>query len=297
MKYRMSEEAYIVHEWPDVVDPILVVALEGWIDASGAAMGALNILGSKLNARPVATFDADQFLDFRARRPTMQLRDGVNIGLVWPDTQLKVGRSSGGRDVLLLTGHEPDMRWRAFCEAVVHIATTLGVARTIGFGAYPIAVPHSRPSRLSVSCSSPDILAHLPYQRNSVDVPAGAGAALEQALGDAGIESFTLWAQIPHYLAANPYPAGSLALLTGLAQTTGIEVDANELADEAVIVRTRVDELVKGNPEHLSMLAQLEEAWDGATQTEPVTSIDTAELPSGDELAAELEKYLRDHGA
>ena len=183
-------------------------------------------------ARPVVTFDADRFLDYRARRPVMQLRDGINIGLVWPELVMKAGRTPAGRDVVILGGHEPDMQWRAFCEAVLELSGRLGVTRMIGLGAYPIAVPHTRPSRLSMSCSTPEAAVGLPYQRNSVDVAAGAGAALEQTLATAGISAMTLWAQVPHYLASAPYAGATVALLEGLASVAGVEVDVTELRTE-----------------------------------------------------------------
>lgn len=284
---------YEVHDWPELHEPILVVALEGWIDAANAAGAALAVLDRECAARPVVTFDADRFLDYRARRPVMQLRDGINIGLVWPELVMKAGRTPAGRDVVILGGHEPDMQWRAFCEAVLELSGRLGVTRMIGLGAYPIAVPHTRPSRLSMSCSTPEAAVGLPYQRNSVDVAAGAGAALEQTLATAGISAMTLWAQVPHYLASAPYPGATVALLEGLASVAGVEVDVTELRTEAAATRTRVDGLVVANPEHLQMLRQLESFWD-ETATSSGSPMPEGPLPSGDELAAELEQFLRD---
>ena len=285
--------AYETHDWPDLHDPVLIVALEGWIDAGGAAAAGLATIDRESNARSVATFDADRFLDFRARRPVMQLREGINTGLVWPETVLKAGRTPAGRDVVILGGHEPDMQWRAFCAAVIELAGSLGVIRMIGLGAYPIGVPHTRPSRLSMSCSTPDAAIGLPYQRNSVDVPAGAGAALEQALATAGFPSLTLWGQVPHYLAGAPYPGATVALLEGLTAVTGIDVDTTALRQEAAATRARVDELVAANPEHVQMLRQLEAMWD-QSDVAPAQPLSDGPLPSGDELAAELEKFLRE---
>ena len=140
--------------------------------------------------------------------------------------------------------------------------------------------------------------ARLPYLRNSVDVPAGAAAALERALGDAGIDVIGLWAQVPHYVANMPYPGASVALLDGLATVTGVAVELGDLRAEAAAHGARLDELVAGNPEHVVMIGQLESAYDEEMRTAlpaapPITA---SELPSGDELAAELEKYLRDQG-
>jgi proteasome assembly chaperone (PAC2) family protein len=285
-------ESYRIHERPELVDPVLVVMLQGWIDAGNAAAAAMTMLDAQLEARPVASFDPDQFIDHRARRPVLQLRDGINIGLVWPEIVLKAGRDRDGRDALLLLGAEPDMNWHAFCDATVALAKEFSVSMMVGLGAYPVAVPHSRPSRLSVSASTDDLARQSTYQRNSVDVPAGISAALEHALSTNGIPSVGLWAQIPHYIAASPYPGGSAALLAGLAKVASVTADTGPAEQEAVALRQRLDELVRSNPDHSAMLAQLEQAWDAEENQSALT--DGSPLPSGDELAAELERFLRE---
>ena len=276
---------YETHDWPDLNDPVLIVALEGWIDASGAAAAALALLDAACDARSVATFNSEIFLDYRARRPTMLLRDGINTGLVWPEIVLKAGRTSTGRDLVLLGGHEPDTQWRAWCQAVVELCHSLGVTRMIGLGAYPIAVPHTRPSRLSISCSTPSAADGLPFGRNSLDVPASGGVAIEDAMGAAGFPSLTLWAQVPHYLAASNYPPATVALLEGLLTVAGIEIDLMSIRGDAAATRKHVDGLVEGNPEHLHMLRQLEQAWDESE------SAPDGPLPSGDELAARVRTF------
>ena len=171
----------------------------------------------------------------------------------------------------------------------------------VGLGAYPFATPHSRPSRVSVSCSSPEVAAGLPYLKNSVDVPAGIQAALERSFGERGLPAVGLWAQVPHYVSASAYPPASVTLLTALQEVSGLRVEAVELREDAIRHRARLDELVAANPEHVAVLHQLEAAYDDEAQAErtammglgPLTSGD---LPSGDELAAELERFLRDQG-
>jgi proteasome assembly chaperone (PAC2) family protein len=228
----------------------------------------------------------------------MELRDGVNTRLVWPDLVLKHGRDARGRDVLLLTGNEPDANWRRFCRATVELATGFGVRQAVALGAYPFGSPHTRPSRLSVSCSSVEVAARVPYLKNSVDVPAGAAAALERALGDAGIDVIGLWAQVPHYVANMPYPGASVALLDGVSAITGVRFDAGDLRADAAAHGARLDELVAGNPEHVVMIGQLETAYDEERRAAlpPASPIAAHEIPSGDELAAELERFLRDQG-
>jgi proteasome assembly chaperone (PAC2) family protein len=287
-------------ELPALEDPLLVVMLTGWIDASGAAAAAVAAIDDECGAATIVTFDTDAFVDYRARRPTMEVRDGLNSRLVWPSIELKAGASEGGRDVVLLTGVEPDSAWQGFTAAVGDLAGRLGVVKAVGLGAYPIGVPHSRPTRLSATTPDPDLLAALPLPvaRNSVDVPAGIASLIEHELVDRGIPALTLWAQVPHYVATMAYPAAAAALLDGLRDVTGVDIGADELRREAVLQRGRLDALVNGNDEHKAMLAQLERAYDEA-QAEVDKSgfgIDPEHLPSGDELAAELERFLRDQG-
>lgn len=287
-------------ELPPVEDPVLVIALTGWIDASGAAAAAMAAIQDETQATTVVSFDTDTFVDYRARRPTMEVRDGLNSRLTWPSIEIKAGTSEGGRDMLLLTGVEPDSAWQAFTRSVGELAAQLGVVKAIGLGAYPVAVPHSRPTLLSATTPDADLLTSLPIpvSRNSVDVPAGVASLIEHELVDRSIPALTLWAQVPHYVATMSYPAASAALLDGLRDVTGIDIVADQLRREAVLQRGRLDALVGGNEEHQAMLGQLERAYDEA-QAEADRSgpgFDPTDLPSGDELAAELEKFLRDQG-
>ncbi len=295
-------EPFVLHERPDLSEPVIIAALAGWIDAGGAAQAAMGVLASELDARTIATFDDDTFIDYRARRPVMELRDGVNTNLVWPTIELMAGRDSTGKDALLLTGHEPDAAWRHFVDLTASLAIDFGTRMMVGLGAYPFATPHSRPSRLSVSCSSPEVAASLAYLKNSVDVPAGVQAALERAFGDRGVPAVGLWAQVPHYVAASPYPPAAVALLTGLSEVTGLTLDAAELREEAVRHRARLDELVANNPDHVAVLRQLESIYDeGQPDHWPanlggLAPLTAGDLPSGEELAAELERFLREQG-
>jgi hypothetical protein len=286
-----------VYEWlvdePILHEPILVVMLSGWIDAAGAGAAAAATLSSECEMSPILRFDDDMFIDYRARRPTMELRDGLNTDLIWATIELRAGRSPSGRDVLLLTGPEPDMAWRRFTRAVTDIAEVLGVTQMVAFGAYPFAAPHTRPPRLSCSSPSTEVLANVTFARSSVDVPAGMAAALEHSLHAHKIPTIGLWAQVPHYVAAMPYPASSVALLNGLAEVTGITLEAGELQAEVEDQRQRIDATISDNEERMSMLAQLEEIYDAAVEGEAAVGPEL-ELRSGDELADEIQKFLRD---
>jgi hypothetical protein len=285
-----------VSEVPDLHEPVLIVMLSGWIDASAAAASAMSAVETECGARPLVVFDDDVFIDYRARRPMLELRNGVNTRLVWNSTQLQVGRDPHGRDVLSLSGPEPDMAWHRFAAAVGELSGQFGVTRMVALGAYPFAAPHTRPPRLSVTSPSSDALAGLPFRLNSVDVPAGMSAALEHELHDRGIPSLGIWAQVPHYVASMSYPAASAALLDGLATATGITIAADDLRREAELQRQRIDQLIEANEEHQAMVAQFERMYDAADETTDASTTGGLELRSGDELAAEVERFLREQG-
>jgi len=279
---------------PTLDRPVLVVHLNGWIDASGSAAAAMAALDAACETKTLAVFDGDTFIDYRARRPTMQLREGVNTRLVWSDIELKVGADMKGNPVLTLVGPEPDSQWRAFASAVTQLSLQLGVFQMVALGSYPFASPHTRPPRLSSSSPSVEVIANVPYLKSSVDVPAGMSAVLEHALTEAGIASLGLWVQVPHYVSAMSYPAASAALLQGLQEVTGVTIDQGELQREAQIQRSRIDQLVVGNDEHQTMVQQLEGLYDQAVEATAEMDRAMGELPSGDELAAEFERFLRD---
>lgn len=268
--------------------PVLIVALEGWIDAGMAASGAASTLLSELDTEVVATFDADELLDHRARRPVLHLVAGVSEGMSWPSIEVLAAQDLDGRDLLILAGPEPDHSWRAFGHAVVGLAADLGVEMVVGVGAYPATVPHTRPIRLSITAGSEELAGRWPYLRGSLDVPAGAQAVVERFATDRGMESLTLWAQIPHYASGGPYPAGSVALLENLENVTGLRLPRGVLVEEAVETDERLDAAIARNDEHTAMLRALEADADESPAE--------GEIPSGDELAAELERFLRDQG-
>ena len=240
--------------------------MSGWIDASGAAAAAMSTIEKETAASPLVTFDDDTYIDYRARRPMLELRDGVSTRLVWSAPELKVGHDANGRDVLLLSGPEPDMAWHRFAATVADLAEQLAVSKMAALGAYPFAAPHTRPPNLSATSPSAEVIAELPFRTSSVDVPAGMAAALEHALAGRGIPALGIWSQVPHYVASMSYPAASVALLEGLTLATGITIDGAELRREAVLQRERLDQLVEGNDEHRAMVAQFERMYDAAEQ-------------------------------
>jgi proteasome assembly chaperone (PAC2) family protein len=279
---------YAMVERPDLESPVLIMVLKGWIDAGLGADGAAEVLRDELEPRTVARFDADALLDWRARRPTMRLVDGVNTQLTWEETELSWAKDGLGHDLLLLFGNEPDHAWLAFSEQVVDLAEDLGARLVLGLGAYPTPVPHTRTPLLASSASSDDLAQGL--IQNSVEVPSGVQGMIERRAALRGLPALGLWAQVPHYVSAMPYPAASLALLQGANRVTGLDLPLGNLPDLADQSRRRIDELIAQNPEHTAMLEQLE------AQAEQQASDTALQATSGDELAAELERFLREQG-
>ncbi len=294
-----------VGEVPQLDEPVLVVMLTGWIDASGAAAAAMAALEAECDATPLVSFDDDTYIDYRARRPVLELRDGVSVRLVWSSPEVRLGHDADGRDVLLLSGPEPDMAWHRFAGTIADLAADLGVTQMAALGAYPFATPHTRPSHLSATSPSASVLAGLPFRTSSIDLPAGMAAALEQTVHAKGIPALTIWSQVPHYVSSMSYPAASVALIEGLARATGINISAAELRRESVLQRERLDQLIEGNDEHRAMVAQFEQLYDAAEEEAAAAEgavsaagaeVGEIELRSGDELAAEVERFLRDQG-
>ena len=286
---------YELLDRPSLDQPVLVVVLEGWIDAGFAAGRAMQCLLSELDTYPLASFDADALLDHRARRPVMHLKEGVNTGLSWPGIELRAGTDLEGNDILLLLGAEPDHAWRSFVDSVVDLAELFEVRMLVGLGAYPAAVPHSRPVTMSVTAATPELAAMSGLLRGTLDVPAGVQAALEYRFGQADIAALGLWSQVPHYVSGDmtPYPAASLALIDQLGRTAGLSLPVGGLGDEADRTRNRIDTAMAMNADHLAMLRNLEESYDAQAQAGPPMQ---GPIPSADELAAEFERFLRENG-
>lgn len=277
--------------------PVLVMHFEGWIDAGYSAAAAVHQLTEALDRHTVVDFDSDMLLDYRARRPVLRLVDGKHRAMTWPGIRLEVAHLASGQPLMLLTGHEPDFRWHAFADAVVDIASEAGVRLAVGFGAFPAPVPHTRTVGVATSSSGDEPLTTLGsgigYVPGDVEVPAGVEAVLEQHFEMHGITAVGLWARVPHYVAGSNYPAASLALLEAFGTLAGSQVDVGSLPDEARMARLHLDHLLENSEEHTEMVRQLEESIDSDGDEVGPRIVD-GPLPSGDEIAAELERFLRD---
>jgi proteasome assembly chaperone (PAC2) family protein len=292
----MDDETYdriIFLADPELSEPVLVVGLEGWVDAGLGATTAISTLLSTIHTEVLATLDTEYFIDQRARRPIARIVDGITTELTWPEIQLRYGRDGDGADIIFLVGPEPDFHWSDFIDVVTDAAGRFDVRLVVTLGAFPAPTPHTRPVRVigTVPESSAHLLALVGSVSGELEVPAGISSALELGFAEVDMDVITLWARVPHYVASMPYPQAAAALIDGLARIAGLTLDASLLRASADEARQRVDDLVTNNPDHTSMVEQLEEAAD----EHEGTSLGE-EVPSGDELAAELERFLRGEG-
>ena len=265
-----------------LASPILVAAFDGWIDAGGAASVAAAHLADGGTA--VATFEGDILFDYRARRPTLEIVDGQIADLTWPDLTLW-HRRIDDRDLLVLTGAEPDFRWHELAAAVVELARHLDVGLWISLGAIPAAVPHTRGVHVLGTASRPDLLRGdvQAGPAGTLRVPAAAISTLEHAVSEAGIAAVGYYAQIPHYM-SGPYPAAAVELLRAVGRHLGSEVPVASLVEEASALRTRLDAATALEETTRSYVQRLE------------AMVDEERLPSGDDLISEIEQFLRDRG-
>jgi predicted ATP-grasp superfamily ATP-dependent carboligase len=283
-----------IKNWPSVTRPVLVVGLDGWIDAGYAGQQAVNALVEAVPYDVVATFDSDNLIDNRSRRPLLRLVNGVLSEMVWPEIRLVLSRqASSERSILVLIGPEPDYHWRAFVAEVVEMASRLGVEMVVGLGAFPAPVPHTRPVRLAASATNQELAGRVGFVPAALEVPAGAQAALEMAFGEAGIPAVGIWARVPHYAAGTPYPDAALALLDELSKLTGVPIATTSMRENGEVARQQIQAMIENSGEHMAMVRQLEEQHDAEMG---LSATEFTNLPTGDELAAELEKYLRGEG-
>ena len=282
----MAEMLHWLRESPSLRRPVLIVALDGFVDAGAAASTASAFLRHRWLAEPVAEFDADALIDYRARRPTAVLDNGVLRRLQWPELQLLTAHVQGPRDAVFLLGPEPDMRWHAFVEAVADACHHLGVELVIGLGAYPAAAPHTRPVNIVKATNT----ATAPVRFDAEEVtgytgPVGAGTALQAALAERSLPAVGLWAEIPHYISGSPYPPGALALVRLVASALETRVDTTELEAAAKLHLEQVNEAIAEHEEAAAMISGLERMSDAEG--------DEQSLPTGEDLANEIERFLR----
>ncbi len=267
----------------DLHEPAAVVAFDAWVDAGSAATSAVEALVAQ-DAPALARFDADVLYDYRARRPTLEIADGRPARLSWPDLALRHALVSG-RDLVVLSGPEPDFRWRELAANLVSLARQVGIREWISLGAIPAAVPHTRPVPILGTESSPGLLRGnvLPGPAGLLRVPAAAISVLDVAMGEAGIPAVGYFAQVPHYV-SGPYPVAALALLEALGTHLGAHLELVALRTEAELLRTRLDSATAVDEKTRTYVERLE------------SLADEERLPAGDELINDIERFLREQG-
>jgi proteasome assembly chaperone (PAC2) family protein len=272
--------------------PALVCAFKGWNDAGDAATAALQYVGASLEATRFAQIDPEEFFDFQSTRPKVQLVDGHTREIEWPAIELYEARvPRAPRDLVLLEGPEPSMRWRTFCNEILELAEALGVQMVVTLGALLADVPHSRPVQMTGLSSDDALIERLGLQQGSYEGPTGIVGVLHGMCQEAGLPSASLWAAVPHYVAAAPNPKAALALVRKLETLVGVTVDAGELESAAGDYERQVSLAVQSDPDVQAFVERLEEA---AQEEEP--TLDPNELPSGDVLAREFQRFLRQRG-
>jgi proteasome assembly chaperone (PAC2) family protein len=269
-----------------------VCAFKGWNDAGESATSALTFMGASLEARRFATIDPEDFVDFQATRPDVKLVDGLSRKIEWPEWEIYEARvPRAPRDLVLLSGPEPSHRWRSFAGLVTELSEALGVQRVFCLGALLADVPHSRPVSVTGLASDATLIDRLGLQAPTYEGPTGIVGVLHAAMADAGMPSASLWAAVPHYVAVAPNPKGALALLRRLESLVGVTVDATQLESAAVDYERQVSRAVELDPEVQAFVERLERAAD-----EEEGPTDLSQLPSGDVLAREFQRFLRQRG-
>jgi predicted ATP-grasp superfamily ATP-dependent carboligase len=272
--------------------PALVCAFKGWNDAGESATSALTFLAGSLGAEAFAVIDPEDYVDFQSTRPVVRLVDGVSRKIEWPEFEIHAARvPRAPRDLVLLSGPEPAMRWRGFSQVVVELAEALGIQLVVLLGALLADVPHSRPVSVTAHASDPSLIQRLSLSAPTYEGPTGIVGVLHQACQDAGLPSASLWAAVPHYVAVAPNPKGALALLRRLESLVGVTVDALELEDAASDYERQVSRAVELDPDVQAFVERLERAAD-----EEEARPDPGSLPSGDVLAREFQRFLRQRG-
>jgi proteasome assembly chaperone (PAC2) family protein len=266
---------------PQLRDPVLVVALSGWVDAGIAGAGTIAVLQEQLESmRPFARIDLSDLMDLQQTRPTVHLVDGISREISWPEISFTAGNL--GRDVVLCVGPEPSLRWRAVLGELVDLARRLGVTRAFTVGGIPSMASHRRPIAVLATATSGELVAEAGAWRQDYTGPTGAQTVLQVMLGDAGIPTVALWAQVPHYVAGGASPPAIRSLLARLRDLASLRVELGTLDEQAELYTQRIEEGLADRPDVVEVIDAIES---GAQHEEP--------LPSGEELASEIERFLR----
>jgi proteasome assembly chaperone (PAC2) family protein len=274
-------------ERPRLTRPVLIAAFEGWNDAAEAATTAARYLRDRWGARPFASVDPEEFYDFSSTRPEVRI-EGLSRKIIWPANELSSTTSMAGpgRDVVVLIGSEPQLKWRTFCAELVKVAVELDVELMVTLGALLADVAHTRPVKITGSAVDPELVKNLGLRRSQYEGPTGIVGVLHDALAKADVPSASLWAAVPHYVAATPSPKAALALVERTSRLINVPVVTADLAQLAADYERQVSEVVAADEDVSAYVARLEENADS----------EGLEMTSGEDLAAELQRFLREQG-
>lgn len=279
---------------PELGDPVLVVALDGFVDAGHARRLTVEHLLSEGEPLTVATFDVDLLHDYRARRPPMLFVEDHWETYDAPELLVQMLRDTAGTPYLVLHGPEPDVQWERFATAVALLCADLGVRMTIGLNAIPMAVPHTRPAGVIAHGSRRELVAGFDPWVATVTVPGAAAHLVEYRLGRAGRDAVGFAVHVPHYVATAAYPEAAAALVQAIAKVSGLDLPSDALAVAAAETRRLIDEQVADNAEVAAVVRALEEQYDAFVAGRSGLLAGGGALPTGDELGAELERFLAD---
>src|SRR5437868_346815 len=269
-------------EWqerPELRDPIMVCAFKGWNDAGESASAAVQFLIEAFSARRVATIDPEDFYDFTAVRPTVRLVEGRTRTIDWPENVFHAATVPGAdHDLVLVQGVEPSLHWRAYTAAILEVADSLGVRMAVTLGALLADVPHSRPVGITGLASTDGLVERLGFERTSYEGPTGIVGVVHAGCAAAGLDSVSLWAPVPHYVAATPNPKAALALVRGFEGVAGIVVDAGDLEQASEDYDRQVTAAVATDPDVKAFVERLEEMADEINEEDP--PVREEQLPS-----------------
>ena len=282
------------HTEVELRHPILIAAFRGWNDAGDAASFAASHLGRVWSATEFASIDPEEFYDFQAVRPQVELVDGLTRKVTWPSNEFMGAKLSGAaQDVIMLVGTEPNLRWRTFSNLIVEVAKAHEVGLVLTLGALLADVPHSRPVQITGTAVDTELIKRLDLQRSRYEGPTGIVGVLHEAFAKADIDSASLWAAVPHYLAVTPNPKAALALVERATKLVGAPAEIDDLQRASMVYEERVTEMVAGDEDVQEYVKMLEDRSD---EQQDLEEMDPSQMPSGDDIAAELERFLRDKG-
>jgi proteasome assembly chaperone (PAC2) family protein len=282
----------IWRERPELRAPVLVCAFKGWNDAGEAASAALSYIKDSFEARHVADIDPEDFYDFTSVRPTIRLSDGLSKVVEWPAPTIHAARVPGAeRDLVIVQGSEPSFRWRTFCELLTGIASELQVQMVLTLGALLADVPHTRPTAVTGLASDDTLVQRMGLERSNYEGPTGIVGVVHDACARANLPSVSLWASVPHYIAAAPNPKAALELVRRVEGLVGVAIDAGELEQASEDYERQVSAAVASDPDVRAFVEQLEETADELGDEPPAPHI-----PSGDKIANDFQRYLRQRG-